>query len=187
MTAPSKLYTSEDLWRRWGKTHKRYELVRGRLVELMPTSFPHGDTVGEIVMVLRLWNRAARAGYVVTEAGYTLQRNPDTVRGPDARYVARGRVSRKAVRRGFLDLVPDFVVEVRPPNDSWPEMRALMEQYLEVGVRLAWLVEIGQFVDVYRPGQPGQRSLPDDDLSGEDVLPGFSCRVRDLFPPDDYD
>lgn len=75
-----------------------------------------------------------------------------------------------------------LVVPVRSLNDTGPETRERMEQYMEVGVRLAWLVEIGQFVDIYRPGQPVQRCNPGDALTGEDVLPGFTCRVRDLIP-----
>lgn len=176
-------FTGDDLARLPASDGKRYELVRGQIVERLATPPAHSETVGYLESLVKGWNWVHQAGQVASGAGYTLERYPDTVRRPDVGLVSqRHAARRRPTCGGFPQVVPDFVAEVRAPGESWALMARRMAHYLEVGVRLGWLVEIGQFVEVYRPGRPPQRYSTDDELRGEDVLPGFSCRVRALFP-----
>jgi Uma2 family endonuclease len=179
------LFTSEDLDRIQAATGKDYELVKGELIEIMPPNPHHGAIVVWFGFLLTQWNVTARAGQLMAESGFTLERGPDTVRGPDISFVARGRMTREQAREGFPDLAPDFVAEVKSPNDSWPELHQKAAEYLAAGSRMVVLLEPDQLIEVHRPGVPVERLGLDDVLDGGDVLPGFRCRVRDLFPPEE--
>jgi Uma2 family endonuclease len=172
------LFGAQDLDWLQSKTGKRLELVRGEPVEV-PTGFPHGQVVMQVAYLFLAGNREHRWGRFASDAGYMLQHEPDTVRGPDISFFRAGRTPSP---RGFREAIPDFIVEVRSPNDSWQEIVDKTEEFFAHGTELAWLVQIGHFVEVRRPGQEPFRLGLDDVLTAEDMLPGFSCRVRDLFP-----
>ncbi len=180
------VFRAEDLEWLQGGTGKKYELIRGELFEPAPVTSRHGQVAGQTYLRIQNWNEAARGGVVSVEAGYALERDPDTVRVPDISFVSRGRLTAEQARRGIPDLAPDLAVEVRSPNDPWPELVRKAEQFMAAGTRLVWLIEPDEFVEVRGPGREPVRLGPDDLLSGEDVLPGFECRVRDLFPEEYY-
>jgi Uma2 family endonuclease len=86
---------------------------------------------------------------------------------------------------GYPDLAPDLAVEIRSPANTWEELHQKTSEYLAAGVGmvvLAWPER--HFIEVHRPGREAKRLGLDDVWEGDDVLPGFSCRVRDLFPPE---
>ncbi|MHB8618353.1 MAG: Uma2 family endonuclease [Chloroflexota bacterium] len=176
------LFTGEDLERIQALTGKNYELIRGELFEASPVTFRHGQVAAQIGRLLLNWNDGARFGQVSIEAGYRIGRDPDTVRGPDVSFVPHGRLSPEQRRRGFPDATPDLAVEVRSPNDTWKELTDKADQFLEAGTPLVWIVEPDESVEVRRAGLEPVTLGPEDALSAEDVLPGFRCRVRDLFP-----
>ncbi|HEV8062174.1 MAG TPA: Uma2 family endonuclease, partial [Gemmataceae bacterium] len=108
---------------------------------------------------------------------------PNKIRRPDATFVCRDRFSPECYREGFLTLRPDLVVEVISPNDNVTEVDEKIEEHLGAGIPLVWEVnpEI-RLVHVHRKDGTASRLHPTDELTGEDVLPGFRCRVADLFP-----
>lgn len=128
------------------------------------------------------WRRQTKAGDVLSDAGFTLERNPDTVRGPDVSFVRKGRFPEGPPRRGFPELAPDAAFEVRSPNDTWAELVSKAGEYMAKGTALVILVEPDEFAEVYRPDQAPGRLQPKDTFSAEDVLPGFSCHIADFFP-----
>jgi hypothetical protein len=67
-------------------------------------------------------------------------------------------------------------------NDTWAELARKAEEYIAKGMCMVVLVEADMFAEVHRPGVNSQRLGLDEVLDGGDALPGFSCRVRDLFP-----
>ena len=176
--ATKLLFKAEDLDWLQSKTGKRLELVRGEPVEV-PTGFPHGEVIGQMMFLFLAWNKEHHAGRFAADAGYTLERNPDTVRGPDISFLRAGRTP---AARGFGEMAPDFIVEIRSPNDSWQDIVDKVGEFFARGTQLAWLVQIGQFVEVHRPGHEPVGLGLEDELTGEDMLPGFRCRVRELFP-----
>ena len=105
-------------------------------------------------------------------------------RSPDAAWVARERwdaLTRKE-QDGYPPLCPDFVIELRSPTDSPEELQAKMQEYIDNGVRLGWLINPQeQQVEIYRSRQNIEVLKLPITLSGEDVLPGFVLKCDRLF------
>lgn len=105
-------------------------------------------------------------------------------RSPDAAWVARERwdaLTRKE-QDGYPPLCPDFVIELRSPTDSLAELQAKMEEYIDNGVRLGWLINpADQQVEIYRSRQNIEVLKLPLTLSGEDILPGFVLKCDRLF------
>src|SRR5690349_8234410 len=104
--------------------NKRTELIRGHMVVREPAGFHHGDVAGRIMMAIGMHARANDLGVVLAaETGFTLARNPDTVRAPDVAFISAARVP-SPPPRGFAELAPDLAVEVLSPNDRPQDVRA---------------------------------------------------------------
>ena len=174
-------FTSEELEAIQAATGKSFELVRGELYEVMPTNRRHGRVAAQTGRLLLNWEDQTGAGEVMTEAGYTLERGPDTVRGPDISFVRKDRL-RAEDERGFPDMSPDLAIEVRSPNETWRELEAKAREYFAAGCRMVWLLEIDRFLDILWPTGERRRLELDDTVEVDDVLPGFRCKVRDFFP-----
>ncbi len=155
---------------------KRVELVRGVLVVREAGGSRHGQVTMKLAAKLDQHARGTGAGTVIAaDAGFTLARDPDTVRGPDIAFVSAARHP-DPPPPGFPDFAPDLVVEVSSPDGRPGEMLARVADWLTAGTRLVWVVDAERRVArVYR--QDGSESLLGraDALSGEDVVPGFSC------------
>jgi Uma2 family endonuclease len=176
------VFTGDDLFDIQAATGKNYELVRGELFEVAPPTIRHGEIQMRFGRKLDEWSENSNAGRVFVESGFRLERNPDTVRGPDISFVARGRLTREQTRRGYPDIAPNVAVEIRSPNDSWAYLGQKAKEYFAAGTRLVIFVEPDQFVELLRPNGERNRLGLDDVIEADDVLPGFRCRVRDLFP-----
>lgn len=181
MTTTS-LLTAEDLYRLPNDRCHRYELVRGELVTAMPPGFDHGSDALRCGELLNAFVRPRRLGRVVAETGFVLFRGPDTVRAPDVAYVVTDRLPPPAQSAKFFEGAPDLAVEVISPSDTTSEVIEKVREYLTSGTRLVWLVDRGtRSITVYRANGSAHLLQEDDELSGEDVLPGFSVRVREVF------
>ena len=163
----------------------RHELVRGRLEELdtVPPGIRHGWAMVRVGCALMDYIKPRGLGLVVSgDAGFILERAPDTVRGPDVAFVRADRVPPDNELDGFADLSPDLAVEVLSPRDRPGRVQAKVADYLRTGVRLVWVVDPrARTVVVHVPGHAPRRHTAADRLDGGDVLPGFSCAVRDLL------
>jgi Uma2 family endonuclease len=105
-------------------------------------------------------------------------------RSPDVSWVSRQRweTLTPEQRRRFVPLCPDFVVELRSATDSLTKLQEKMQEYLDNGARLGWLIDPqNQRVEIYRPGQPVEILEHPMELSGEDVLPGFVLNLRRIW------
>jgi Uma2 family endonuclease len=103
------------------------------------------------------------------------------VRAPDVGFVRRGRVP-DPVPSGYAELAPDLVVEVLSPDDRPGQVLAKVGDWLEAGVKLVWVVDPERrLAHIYRAD--GSESVIDDTemLDGEDVVPGFGCRLGTLL------
>ena len=161
---------------------KRHELFRGEVIELPPPTKPHGFICANAVRILG--NYAADTGaYVVSnDTGLVVERgNDDTVRGPDVCYFDDGQTP-ETMDPKYSETTPRLIVEVRSPSDRERDVRRRVSEYLRLGVPIVWLVEMeDRYVTVYRAGQIHRNLDEADTLDGEDVLPGLTCRVADLF------
>jgi Uma2 family endonuclease len=159
-----------------------FELERGRVVELPRPGERHGFVCANVGTVLANHTYQRRQGYVCgNNTGLILERDPDTVRGPDVMLYSQVR-RYDDLRPRYPDEPPTLVAEVLSPTDRWGTMTRRVTQFLQRGVALVWLVDPeGRTVTVYRAGQLPQVLEGADELVCEDVLPGFRCRIAELF------
>lgn len=116
-----------------------------------------------------------------SDAGYQIF-GSNRIRKPDGSFIKRGRLPNDKPPRGHIQLVPDLVHEVISPNDLAEEVDARVMDFLKAGVKLLWVIyPATRSVYVFRPGGAMSWLTEADTLTGEDVLPGFSCRVADFF------
>ncbi len=175
--------TAEDLLR-LPHDDRRYELVRGELVPMPPVAGEHGGVAVNLASELRDVVRPAALGWVVTETGFILTRDPDLVRAPDIAFIRRDRLTRDELAKGYVPFAPDLAVEIVSPNDSAADLVEKVQEYLHFGAQLVWLVEPRtRTVTVYRPDGSAQvlRATAGDTLSGENVIPGISLPVAEVF------
>ncbi|NJM41348.1 MAG: Uma2 family endonuclease [Anaerolineae bacterium] len=84
--------------------------------------------------------------------------------------------------KSYLDVVPELVAEVLSPDDRWTDVEQKLRDYFAAGVKLAWVINPEtRSVFVYRSIKTSQVLEETDTLTGEDVLPGFSVKIADLF------
>lgn len=115
--------------------------------------------------------------------GFVLTRAPDTVRAADIGFISASRLSSTGIpETGFWPIAPDLAVEVVSPGDSSDDVQAKVEDYLSAGTRMVWVVyPKTRSVTVFRSLRDVKVLRVDESLSGEDVLPGFECRVGEVF------
>jgi len=180
MTAPA-LLTADDL-ARLQPPDKRTELVRGVMIVREPAGFRHGDVAMAIAARMHLFVSQHNLGRVLAaETGFKLFTNPDTVRAPDVAFVRHDRIP-DPPPRGFAPFAPDLAVEVLSPDDRPGEVLKKVADWLTAGTRLIWEIDPERRVArVYRAD--GTMSLlgEADVFDGEDVLPGFSCTLREIL------
>ena len=178
----AKLLTADDLLR-LDAEGVRGELIRGELSETMPTGREHGEIVVNLSAELRNFVKPRKLGVLTaSDSGVLLERDPDTVREPDVAFFSAERIPLDADIPGYAEAVPDLVVEIVSPGDSRTAVNDKALMWLRYGARLVWVVRPdARAVDIHREGSPVIALGESDALDGMDVLPGFSCAVRDIF------
>jgi Uma2 family endonuclease len=161
----------------------RYELIAGELRMMSPAGWRHGAAAGKLHGLLAPHVVAHNLGAVLAaETGFLLSRDPDTVRAPDIAFVAADRWHAAPPRESYWPGAPDLAVEVVSPSDTFQEVQEKVEAWLRAGARMVWVVSPQpRDVTVYRPARESRTLSEEDQLSGEDVLPGFHCRVGEIF------
>lgn len=160
----------------------RCELVRGELVMMSPAGFEHGVIAGEIYGHLFNFVKQNRLGVVTAaETGFKISQNPDTVRAPDVGFIRTDRVP-KVRTRGYFAGPPDLAVEVVSPDDRAGEVLAKVQDWLTAGCRAVWVVDpTSQTISVYRGSRETALLTVDDELTDDDILPGFRLPVAEVF------
>ena len=140
-----------------------------------PVGGVSGNREADLISLVGLWNRQTQAGRVFSSS--TIFRLPNGgSRSPDVAWIAEERWNSLSTleQERFPPLCPDFVIELRSRTDSLSQLEEKMQEYIDSGLRLGWLIDPqAQKVIIYRPPQEVETiSLPTT-LSGEDVLVGF--------------
>ena len=161
----------------------RTELLAGRLVEMEPAGALHGVVAARIAQLLSNHVRAHELGEVFgAETGFQLESDPDTVRAPDAGFVSRERVAGIGIPNEFWPGPPDVAFEVTSPRDRRGEVESKTRSWLRAGTRAVVVVDPRRRTAiVHRPGGAPQAIAAGEALDLDDVLPGFSPPVDDLF------
>lgn len=161
----------------------RYELVEGELRKMTPAGSEHGFLSNEISWLLTEHVRRNDLGQVFgAETGFRLSRSPDTVLAPDASFVRKERIAVTGIPKEFYPEAPALVVEVVSPGDTAEEVDDKMRRWFAAGVEMGWVVYPGgRTVTVYRGLDDIRVLTANDTLDGGAVVPGFRCRVGDLF------
>ncbi len=180
-----RLITAEELAAM--PTHARYELVLGRLVPVAPASTDHGSLGSNLTrLVMNHVYDNKRGRTYIAETGCDITRSGDigqTVLGPDLAFIRADRVPASGREPAFKRVAPDFVYEIASADQTREQMADKARLWTGRGVRLCWIQwPTRRTIDVWRPGDDTPTTLSlNDELDGEDILPGFHCSVAVAF------
>lgn len=158
------------------------ELIAGFVVS-EPQPLPrHGRIQTELASRLHRHVRSRKLGVVLTESGFLLATDPDTVRGPDIAFVRGDRYDPREEATGFFRGAPDLAVEIRSPSNRPGEIHAKVADLLAAGSKLVWVVDPDRrLATVYRTLLAPTLVAADGILDGEDVVPGFQVTLSELL------
>jgi len=154
----------------------------GELIIMQPTGGETGKQHSAINAQLWLWNQQTKLGEVFdSSTGFLLPNGSN--RAPDAAWITQEKWKQLTPeqRKKFIPLCPDFAIELRSPNDSLSKLQMKMQEYLENGMRLGWLINPEhKQVEIYRERE--QKEVLDNPktLSGESILPDFSLDLETI-------
>jgi len=155
----------------------------GELIIMPPTGGDTGERNAEITMQLRWWAKQDKTGATFdSSTGFRLPNG--AVRSPDAAWVSDERLNglTQEQRREFMPLCPDFVIELRSPSDSFADLQGKMQEYIENGAQLVWLLDTQwKRVFVYRPDEVMQEVENPVVLSTAPVLADFKLDLREVW------
>lgn len=157
--------------------------ANGEFIIMAPVGGEGGSRSGRVNQQVFNWIDTDDRGVAFdSSTGFKLPNGAD--RSPDVAWVSRDRWDALTLeqKRKFPPLCPDFVIELRSESDSLQTLQAKMQEYIENGARLGWLIDPkNQRVEIYRPGQPVEVLQNPATLSGEEVLPGFVLDLKPIF------
>ena len=156
------------------------ELLRGEVITMPPPKGRHGLIQALIAHLLLSVVRPRKLGWVLTESGVVIERDPDSVFGPDVFFYSILRHPNRP--EGYFEIPPDLVVEVLSPDDRRKDVDEKIKDYVKNGVKLVWLVDPEvRTVTVYAGSLRGTELDETETITGGDVLPEFTCKVADFF------
>jgi Uma2 family endonuclease len=161
-----------------------YEVVNGELVMSPKNNFQHGDICGRILRRIGAHAELHRLG-VVCDSSTGFWMNNHNCRAPDVSFISKTRrAGLKKPTTEFFKGAPDLAIEVLSPNNSRREMEERLRDFFESGAQLAWIIDPEtESAEICR-SMTGRRLLgPGGELDGENVLPGFRCKLSELFAP----
>jgi len=157
--------------------------ARGELIIMPPTGGETSERNAEITMQLRLWAKRDGTGTTFDSSGGFRLPN-GAMRSPDAAWLKKSRLEALSPeqRKKFVPLAPDFLVELRSPTDSLSALYDKMQEYIDNGVQLAWLIDPEvRRIYVYRPQKPVEELRGPETISGDPLLSGFVLNLREIW------
>jgi len=161
----------------------RYELIAGELMKMSPSGWKHGSVAIRVAARLIAHVEAQDLGRLfAAETGFLLSRDPDTVRAPDVALVLREHLPESPPEEAFWPGAPDLAVEVLSPGDRTGEVDEKVKSWLDAGSASVWVVNPRwRSVTIYHSAADIRTLSEGEELVDERVLPGFRCRVGELF------
>jgi Uma2 family endonuclease len=184
-TVQTKLMTAGEFYEFANRSENRgriFELDRGVVVEMSRPGKLHGMICGNVARILGNFAAARKKGYVCSnDTGVVVGRDPDTVRGPDVLFFDDvEKVEQVEEKHG--DTPPLLAVEVLSPNDTHGKVHRRVQEQFRFGTKLVWVLDPdARNVIIHRPGVQEDVAEENQELTGNDVLPDFRCRVAEFF------
>lgn len=162
----------------------RFETTpEGKLIIMSPTGSESGRKNSKLLIRIGIWNEREKLGELFdSSSGFKLSNG--ATRSPDVSWIesSRWQAIPKAQQRSFAPIDPDFVIELMSPTDDLDELRNKMNEYINCGVKLGWLIcPDEKRVEIYRQGEKKKILDNPSSLSGEDILPGLTVDLTDIF------
>lgn len=154
----------------------------GEIVIMAPAGAEDSSKNSEIAYQLTAWSRQHGGWSFDSSALFNLPRGAK--RSPDAAWIHVNRWESIAIedRKGFPHIAPDFVVELRSETDRVAILKNKMQEYIDSGVRLAWLIDpILKQVHIYQPNKPVELLDNPTSVSGGDALADFTLELSRIF------
>jgi Uma2 family endonuclease len=182
MSTPTQTMTADELLS-LPKDGLRYELVRGELITMSPAGSEHGAVIMNLAVPLGHYIKANKLGITFgAETGFKLASNPDTVRAPDISFVRSERIPETGIPKSYWPGAPDLAVEVLSPGDTIAEIEEKIAEWLDAGASAVWIVSPKlRTITLYRSSTDVETLTEKDELGGQEVVPGFSCKVAEIF------
>jgi Uma2 family endonuclease len=181
-----KLTISHEQFVQLASVNQNLQLERtatGELIVMPPTGSDTGNKNADILGQLWLWNRQTQLGQIFdSSSGFHLPNGAD--RSPDVSWISQDRwdTLTPEEKSGFAPLCPDFVLELRSKHDSLESLQQKMQEYQENGAKLGWLIDrTRKKVEIYRPKKSVEVQNSPNSLSGEDILPGFTLDLSEIW------
>jgi len=161
---------------------KVFELERGEVVEMSRPGKRHGLVCGNGAGILRNFAIARKKGYVCSnDTGVVVERDPDTVRGPDLLFFEDAEKFTD-VEEKYGENPPLLALEVLSPNDTYSDIRQRIQEQLAFGTKLVWVLDPeARKITVHQLGKADYSLGENDELTGDQVLPDFKCKVAEFF------
>lgn len=152
----------------------------GELMVSPPTGDDTGRRNANLVADLVIWSRQYGGVCYDSSTGFELPNG--ATRSPDAAWIEQSRYDALDSHDGFVPLCPDFVVELRSKSDRLSPLQDKLREYVANGARLGWLIDPqNQHVEIYRSNGKVDILERPSQLSGEDVLPGFTLNLQSVW------
>jgi Uma2 family endonuclease len=188
MELRQRLYDVDDLWElglQEEHKDKDYELIDGVIIEMTKPGGLHGKIVIRLGRYLDIFVEDNRLGHVTTETGYYPEDYGHTMLAPDLAFISSDRAPDPFPEK-WIPAVPDLAVEIWSPGNTAKGLRDKAEIYLRHGAALVWIIfPATQSVEVWRMQEDGAFKHDvlevEDNLNGEQVLPGFQLGLSKLF------
>ncbi|MBC1223213.1 Uma2 family endonuclease [Nostoc sp. UCD121] len=185
-TLKLKIDLTDDQFFEMCQKNRDYRFERtasGELLIMPPTGSDTGNRNFDMVVELGIWNKQTKLGKGFdSSTGFTLPNGSE--RSPDLSWVKIERWNALAPEQQekFAPICPDFVVELRSRTDSLKDLQEKMQEYIENGAQLGWLIDRkNKRVEIYRPGKDVEILDNPASLSGENILPGFVLNLQQIL------
>ena len=161
-----------------------YELDNGRIVMMSPPADRHGEIQLRIGTELVVQGDKLGHGKSRTEASVVLWKGPDRVVVPDVLFISQASLPLRHSSEGYLETIPDLVIEIRSKNDSVPYLERKIADYLKAGVKQAWVVDPAtRTIQIYRPEAEVQTFQHADVIAAQEfpLIPDFRLVLAEVF------
>jgi Uma2 family endonuclease len=186
-TNPVRL-SADDVWEMAVPPHLLgYELVDGQVVEVTPATPRHGRIAVELSRRMANYLESSGVfGHVYVDAGYVLglARDRERMRAPDVSFVSAATLGLHGgePQHGWFRLVPDLAIEIDSPGRKPRIERQRIQDYLDAGVRLLWVIHTDtRSATVYRADGSSRLVTEGEEIDGEDILSAFRIRLSEIF------